>query len=153
MPRVFSASSRAPIPRIRRRRPSRSRITKPPQELRDLEANLAAAEARDETVPPVERHGFARAAVDPAINALRTALARGRRKRSAALRARRAELVRRAAHAGPVALDVREQTLLLSDPELAAELHRRVWELPEAEAARWGRPGARFNSPRLPSGS
>jgi membrane glycosyltransferase len=114
--------------------------TSPPQELRDLAAYLEAAEQRAAALPAAERDGFVRAAVDPSVNAVRAALARGRRRRRPAIRAARLALLERALAEGAAALSRRERALLLSDPELATELHRRVWQLADRLAALWGRP-------------
>ncbi len=114
----------------------------PPPELRELVANWAAGEERVARLPPAERDGFVRAAVDPTVNALHRVLLRGRRRLRASIRAARRELLERALAAGPASLTTRERRILLHDPEMTDELHRRVWALPErAEAARWGRPG------------
>jgi membrane glycosyltransferase len=104
--------------------------TSPPPE-------IAAVDSPAES-PAVERDGLVRAAVDPFANALRVALARGKRSRRASVQASRAALMERALAEGPAALEARQRTILLSDPECAAELHRRVWQLPEDRAAAWG---------------
>ena len=103
----------------------------PPAELVDLARELENAEAVAATVPAAERDGLVRAAVDPWVHALRTALARGRRRMRPALRARREALVERFLTEGPDSLDRRERTVALSDPDLTVALHRRIWSAPE----------------------
>ncbi len=115
----------------------------PPAELRALEELLDAARARTAATPASERDGLVRAAVDPTANALRRALLGGRRRLRAGIRTARQALLARALANGPASLDVRERRVLLRDPDVVDELHRRVWALTEPERAeRWGRPGA-----------
>lgn len=115
----------------------------PPRELQDLWRNQKLAEQQQASVPPAERDGFVRAAVDPFANALRRALARGKRRLRPSIRAARRELLERALALGPAALDARQRKVLLSDPEIVSELHQRIWQLPDRRlAALWGRPGA-----------
>ena len=109
-----------------------------PQELIDLQENLRRADAEEAGTPPPERDGYVRAAVDPCVSALRTALARGLRRLRPSIRAKRWALLERAAAEGSAALNPRERAILLSDPECTAELHRRVWSLSEQHAAAWG---------------
>ncbi len=115
----------------------------PPAELRDMAALLAGAEAAAAAVPPAERDGFVRAVVDPYLNAVHRALLGRRRTVRPTIRAARRGLVDRALADGPASLTARERRVLLLDPDMTEELHRRVWELPDRErAARWGRPRA-----------
>src|SRR5437667_180636 len=113
-----------------------------PPELQDLRELARAARRRTEALPPRERDGFVRAAVDPCVNALHRALLGRSRSLALRLRAVREALLERALAEGPASLTVRERRILLGDPDLTDALHRRVWELPDRErAARWGRPG------------
>jgi membrane glycosyltransferase len=117
--------------------------TAPAQELRDLYVAAVEMNAARDWRPPKERDGFVRAAVDPFVNALHCTLQRGDRHVSASIQRERRAILERALSAGPDALGSRERRVLLSDPELAAELHQRIWELADEEdAERWGRPGA-----------
>jgi len=113
-----------------------------PPELQDLRELARAARRRTEALPPRERDGFVRVAVDPCVNALHRALLGRSRSLAPRLRAVREALLERALAEGPASLTVRERRILLGDPDLTDALHRRVWELPDRErAARWGRPG------------
>ena len=114
----------------------------PPQELRDLVAELAAAERRAAAVPAPERSGFVRAVVDPALNAVHRVLLRGPRRLHPAIRAGREALVAKALADGPAALGPAERRVVLLDPQATDALHVRVWAIEDRErAARWGRPG------------
>jgi membrane glycosyltransferase len=114
----------------------------PPPELQDLHGFAAAARRRAAALCPAERDGFVRAVVDPYTNALHRVLLGGRRSVRASIRAARRLLLERALREGPASVSARERRVLLRDPELTDELHRRVWELAErSRAAKWGRPG------------
>jgi membrane glycosyltransferase len=116
--------------------------TNPPPELRDLEINLRAAERAAASIPPLERDGMVRAAVDPFINALHRALLGRPRHLRSVIAAERQELLERALEAGPAALPPRQRRILLGDPVLVDQLHAAVWALSDHDrAARWGRPG------------
>ncbi len=116
--------------------------TAPAEELRDLYVAAVQMNAARDWRPPLERDGFVRAAVDPYVNALHTTLQRGERRLLPAIEQQRRGWLDRALRGGPEALSSTERRVLLSDPELAAELHRRIWELEdEDQAEMWGRPG------------
>ena len=116
--------------------------TAPARELRDLYIAAVEMNAARDWRPPLERDGFVRAAVDPYVNALHCALQRGERRLRASIERERRGWLERALAEGPGALTSQERRVLLSDPELAAELHRRIWELEDDDqAAQWGRPG------------
>ena len=115
--------------------------TAPAQELRDLYVAAVQMNAARDWRPPLERDGFVRAAVDPYVNALHCTLQRGERRLSPSILREREALLQRALADGPETLGSKERRVLLSDPELAAELHQRIWELEDEEQAeRWGRP-------------
>jgi len=117
--------------------------TAPAQELRDLYIAAVETNAARDWRPPLERDGFVRAAVDPYVNALHVTLQRGERRLRPSIRRERDSWLERALAGGPQALSNAERRVLLQDPEAAGELHRRIWELEDEEAAgRWGRPGA-----------
>jgi membrane glycosyltransferase len=117
--------------------------TAPPPELRDVHELAAAAEQKRSFLPAPEKDGFVRAAVDPYVNALHRALLGARRSLRASIRAARRALLDRALAGGPASLSARERRVVLADPDLTDELHRRVWELPDRrQAERWGRPGS-----------
>jgi membrane glycosyltransferase len=116
--------------------------TTPAQELRDLYVAAVEMNAARDWRPPLERDGFVRAAVDPYVNALHCTLQRGERRLRPSIRRERRAWLERGLAGGPEVLTDAERRVLLSDPEAAAELHRRVWELEDEErAALWGRPG------------
>jgi membrane glycosyltransferase len=120
--------------------------THPAQELRDLYVAAVQMNAARDWRPPLERDGFVRAAVDPYVNALHVTLQRGERRLLPSIRRERQGFLERALASGPGILSAAERRVLLSDPETATELHRRIWELEDDDAAaRWGRPG---NPPR-----
>ena len=99
--------------------------TQPTPVLQDFERHLSAAER----APVPHSRGFVAAVEDPAINALHVAiqgLARGHRL-SPVIAARRHELAAKVLRDGPAALAPREQKLLLRQPRLLLELHRRWW--------------------------
>ncbi len=116
--------------------------TSTPLEITEHAACLDAARAKQRTLVPTELDGFIRAVVDPALNAAHRWLLREPRPMRASIREHRRSLVERALAEGPRGLDGRTRRILLSDPLCVDELHRRVWELPNADQARrWGRPG------------
>jgi membrane glycosyltransferase len=116
--------------------------TNPPEELREQQALIAVAEAKEAALPEHERDGFVRAAVDPFVNALHRALVGRSRTQRVSIKAARRTLVDRALADGPDSLSRKERRVLLLDPDATDELHRRVWAEPDrARAARWGRPG------------
>jgi membrane glycosyltransferase len=116
--------------------------TAPARELRDLYIAAVEMNAARDWRPSLERDGFVRAAVDPYVNALHCALQRGERRLRASIERERRGWLERALAEGPGALTSQERRVLLADPELAAELHRRIWELEDDDqAAQWGRPG------------
>ena len=89
------------------------------------------------------RAGKFEVAVDPYVNALHVTLQRGERRVRASIRRERQGWLERALAGGPEVLSNAERRVLLSDPDAANELHRRIWELEDEDAAeRWGRPGA-----------
>jgi membrane glycosyltransferase len=115
----------------------------PPPELRDL-YELHAAALEETNARGLERDGFVRATVDPYLNAVHRALLGARRSLAGSIRERRAAMLERALAQGPPALDARAKRILLADPDTAAALHRRVWNLSDRVRARnWGRPGPR----------
>ncbi len=117
--------------------------TAPPPELQDLYALLRDARAAAKRIPPPERDGFVRVAVDPYANAVHRALLGHRRSLRERIRAAREALVARALAEGPQSLSPAERRVLLLDPAATDALHERLWTLADrASAARWGRPGA-----------
>ncbi len=115
-----------------------------PQELHDLDENLAREEREDAIRAPLESDGFIRAIVDPYVNALHRVLQGQPRSLRESVRKRRSEWIHKLVTEGPDALPVNPRKCLLADPESVDTLHRAVWEVADpAAAARWGRPGTR----------
>jgi membrane glycosyltransferase len=116
--------------------------TAPPPELRDLDAGLEAERAVRADLPAAEHDGFVRACTDPYVNALHRALLRGRRSFAPAIAANRTATMHVVLAQDPALLGRHERTVLLADPAIVDQLHRRVWEIPDGRRAeRWGRPG------------
>lgn len=108
----------------------------PPQELRDLEENLRAAQQA--TPPGGEVDGFVRVQADPYVNALHRVLLRGPRSLKPSIRAARQALIEQTLAEGPGALAPRQRKTLLYDPDATTELHYRVWACADRErAGRW----------------
>jgi membrane glycosyltransferase len=105
----------------------------PPTELREVEERTDAAER--ETSAPVtiidcaadRPRGFARAALDPRLNAICRALLGAPRRLRGSIRAARDALVARAVAEGPGALTPGERAVVLRDPQAVDELHTSVW--------------------------
>lgn len=116
--------------------------TAPPRELRELEAELAARNAR-----PVRWSGFVGAVVDPLRNAVQQSLRSASRASLARIHATQQPLIERALGEGPAALDAPEKRLVLGHPRLLAELHERVWRLEDRELERAWRLGDDGESP------
>jgi membrane glycosyltransferase len=115
--------------------------TAPATELRDLADILSRAQEAPSRGDP-EGDGFVHATVDPYANAVHHALLGMPRSLAPGIRAARRALLERGVTQGPAALDAGERKVLLVDPAMMDELHRRVWQQPERErAGRWGRPG------------
>ena len=111
--------------------------SEPPQELRDLEANLRQAQAA--SAVNGKGDGFVRAQVKPYVNALHRVLLRGPRSLKPSIRARRQAMAERALAGGPAAVPMpKERKMLLYDPDLTTDLHYRLWACPDRErAGRW----------------
>ncbi|HWP66964.1 MAG TPA: glucans biosynthesis glucosyltransferase MdoH [Candidatus Limnocylindria bacterium] len=105
--------------------------TEPPPELRELNALLA------ERSPETSGDGFARAVVEPELNAVHRVLLRAPRRLAPAIQAeRRQRLVQALAH-DPARLDDDMRRLLMHDPVLVDGLHEGVWALPDLSFERW----------------
>ncbi len=115
--------------------------TNPARELLELREEIDAAARRRTHLPPLERDGFVRVAVDPYVNAIHRALLGPPRRVRPEIRARRNDLLERAIAEGPQALDAKERKALLYDPTWTTELHRKIWGIRTfGKAERWGRP-------------
>jgi membrane glycosyltransferase len=114
----------------------------PPPEWRSLAGHLERAAEATAALPPAERDGLVRVAVDPAANAGRRARLPRRRSLRPDLRIAREALLEQALERGPATLPSSARRVLLEDPDLVAALHERVWALADrTKAAMWGRPG------------
>jgi membrane glycosyltransferase len=111
----------------------------PPREIREVDEQMARAQARAASWPAPWRDGFALAVADPSMNAVHRATLGGRRKWKAAIRDARRAVIDAVVAAGPAAADQRTRRLILNDAELIEEIHLRVWRTDDdAVAARWG---------------
>jgi membrane glycosyltransferase len=113
--------------------------TDPPDELRQLEVNLAECYRH---LPPFEPlradYGLMQAVLDPYINAMHVALLRQRRT-SAVAREWFARLQLRLLREGPDRFTTKEKMALLLDPQSMIRLHRELWSLPSGSLAEWWR--------------
>jgi membrane glycosyltransferase len=111
----------------------------PPQELLWLQSYLAQQESSRSRLAPLGQHGFARAVVDPQLNALHVALLRKQKKVSWKIAMRRQKLVDKVLEFGPNSLSSQQKIELLHDQERISSLHDSVWELSEGVLAElWG---------------
>jgi membrane glycosyltransferase len=74
------------------------------------------------------------------VNAIHLGLLRNKqRKLAQAIAGGRAGLLEKALSQGPLSLTAKEKRVILYDPLLVRELHRRVWETPDDRIAKsWG---------------
>jgi membrane glycosyltransferase len=107
-------------------------------EERSAPSEVGELAARLEKAHRVRRwpDGFVRGVVDPYANAIHCALLRGARSLAPQIAAARDQLRDRALAQGPASLAIAERRVLLGDPQRAREIHRAVWQLEDAEAAR-----------------
>jgi membrane glycosyltransferase len=112
--------------------------TEQPMVLKSLEASLASEHKTFASFP--EAGGFVKAVINPVVNAIHLGLLRGKEgKVTQAIAAGRAGLLEKAMSQGPLALSPREKRIILYDPLLLKELHRRVWETPDDQiVSLWG---------------
>lgn len=109
-----------------------------PGELQSLEASLASEHKTFSSFP--RAGGFVKAIVNPIVNAIHLGLLRNKqRKLAQAIAGGRAGLLEKALSQGPLSLSAKEKRVILYDPLLVRELHRRVWETPDDRIAKsWG---------------
>ena len=81
-----------------------------------------------------------KAVVHPVVNAVHLRLLRNKQRNvTQAIAVGRAGLLEKALTQGPLSLSPKEKRIILYDPVLVQELHRRVWETPDDRIARlWG---------------
>jgi membrane glycosyltransferase len=121
--------------------------TEEPRELREMHEIFAAALHAKAKLQATERDGFVRACVDPCVNAIHRCLLGGRRSLRPRIKAERQALLEHVLQHGPTSLSTSERVVMMLDPDIVDELHRRVWLLSGETAKRWGRPEA---SSRVP---
>jgi membrane glycosyltransferase len=113
--------------------------TDPPEELRQLEQNMAEVYRHFPPFEPLRAdYGIMQAVLDPYINAMHVALLRQRRT-SAVAREWFARLQLRLLREGPGRFTPKEKMALLLDPESMIKLHRELWSLPSESLAEWWR--------------
>jgi membrane glycosyltransferase len=113
--------------------------TDPPEELRQLEQNLAECYTHLQPFEPLRAdYGLMQAVLDPYINAMHVALLRQRRP-SAGAREWFAKLQIRLLREGPGRFTLKEKMALLLDPQSMIRLHRELWSLPSESLAEWWR--------------
>ena len=114
--------------------------TAPARELTDYAGRLKAY--GEEIVPPAAlwaHRGFMQVVLDPLVNAAHVALLRQRGRGDHEVGGNYHRLIERVMKEGPAALNVREQMALLMHPRVIADLHERIWLLPDSELAPWWR--------------
>jgi membrane glycosyltransferase len=109
-----------------------------PKELKSLEASLASEQKNFASSP--KAGGFVKAIVNPVVNAVHLGLLRGKQRRlTQEIASGRTGLIEKAFSQGPASLNPKEKRILLYDPLLVQELHRRIWETPDERIAKlWG---------------
>lgn len=113
-----------------------------PQELTWLQESLAELQRPASQLAVPEIHGFARAVVEPFVNALHIRIIRGGRRVAVNIAKRREKIKEKALVLGPTGLTRGEKRELLSDPACLASLHRAVWQLADTQRAlQWGLEG------------
>ena len=113
--------------------------TAPEKEIRDVLSFTRELEAMPAPLGMARENGFARAVVDPGVNALHCAHLGKDRRLAPEIAARRDRLVEKAMEQGPGGLSRKEKLVLLGDPERLQRLHKKVWGLPEARLTlQWG---------------
>jgi len=114
--------------------------TAPAREITEYTRRLAGYE---EVVPPPmalwSQRGFMQVILDPLVNAEHVSLLRQRGSSDHEVGEYYGRLVERVLKEGPATLSQREQMALLLHPGVVAELHSRIWLLPDSELAPWWR--------------
>ncbi len=111
--------------------------TQPSEEIRELNKNLDSPAGRRASTFTMQRDfGFIRAVVAPKALQLHVSLTTFKPTCQKDKIAELDELVKKALHAGPDALNRDEKTALLRHPVHLTELHHKVWALDDASA--WG---------------
>lgn len=113
--------------------------TDQPQELRELETNLALFKARTAALPPRQDDGFVRAVVDPLMNAVHRAMLGRIRTLRPDIAESRQTLADKVLAEGPDSADTRSRKVILNDPSLMERIHQHLWQHGDAAVLRrWG---------------
>jgi membrane glycosyltransferase len=109
-----------------------------PQELKSIEESFASEQRNFASSP--RAGGFVKAIVNPVVNAVHLGLLRNKQRNlSPAVASGRAGLLKKALSLGPISLSPKEKRIILYDPLLVQDLHRRVWETSDDRIAKsWG---------------
>jgi membrane glycosyltransferase len=109
-----------------------------PQELKSIEESFASEQRNFASSP--RAGGFVKAIVNPVVNAVHLGLLRNKQRNlSPAVASGRAGLLKKALSLGPISLSPKEKRIILYDPLLVQDLHRRVWETSDDKIAKsWG---------------
>jgi membrane glycosyltransferase len=99
--------------------------TDPAVELRELEADLA----EQHRIERGASDGVSRCAADPLVNALHRGLLGSPRKLRPDIRAFREGVLERVLASGAEQASAFDKRVLMSDPDMVDELHRRAWTL------------------------
>jgi membrane glycosyltransferase len=111
----------------------------PPQELKDLDARFEESRRLSVTWPAPWQDGFALAVADPAMHAVHRCTMGARRRVKSAIRESRRLLMEKVLAAGPDSADSKTRRIILNDIDVFEEIHHRVWQLDDDDAAeRWG---------------
>ena len=114
--------------------------TAPAQEVVEVARRIATY--AEEIAPPTAlwvHRGFMQVVLDPLSNAVHVALLRQRGKADHEVGQYYRRIMERVLREGPSSLNRREQMAILMHPRVVADLHERVWLLPDRELAPWWR--------------
>ena len=111
----------------------------PGRELVWLESYMESYRSNGAPLPIDKRKGFARAVLDPRVNALHRSLLRSERHYCRSIMQKRRQLRQKAHVTGPDRLTASEKKELLLDPLSMAVLHEAVWNDPDGDRLiAWG---------------
>ncbi len=100
----------------------------PPWVLRQLQENLERAQVREAPLPQLAKnYGLLQSLLDPYVNALHVSLLRSRQRLTPESREYLEGLRRRLVREGPEALNKRELSAVMYDPDLMLRLHYDLW--------------------------
>ncbi len=100
----------------------------PPQVIGELQHHLSQAHQRSVPLPALAKdYGLLQATLDPYVNALHVSLLRQRQRATPESRDYLDQLRKRIVKDGPVALNKRELSALMYDPDMMMRLHYDLW--------------------------